>query len=1134
MDVGVPVAAAVTMAQEVRPTTSADRVPTINVLVPVLENGEPSGEMVYIPRSVFFELFRTANSNVPKEARFQSANYRVRINPSISTGDQLIFAGVEAEYQIHIADGDQNTNPVRLPLASTTLRRLEPIDEVSRIIPFEADSTGQVIASLPRGNTFKIRATLRPMVTQSEQWTQLFLAIPPVASSRLTVESEQNVDAIRLGGASGRLLLEEAELLRRWVEEIGPARSLEIDVRVNEGGAAGETRALGRRYWVHAGKSQVTIDCEVDPPNSVAAGETFQFVVRDSAMPAVVSSAWRFKGSELYSPTRRLITLESTRDAPGPIRLLWTQPVHLNRDDLSQSVPIQIPEVIAAALGKNSDAWIALHCDTALQFAPLIRESIEPLSVDQFLAAWTGYRGRIDRAFVPIGEIPSPVLQVKPSSRPKVDQSHHLHVMPESLELFYSATLTPSDFTRSLYRLQVPKSLELTRILVNGVELVDRPLISGGVAELLLGDFVGIEPVKIEVVAIQAVTPKVPFTPPRLSILPEAPTVDQYRISRDRGTSLTVAKPPLDAPVNSTELAMADSLAQGWIPVSTWNSRGEQSPKDGENPGGAFEVQSKPTRFDCDQLIVLSRNQSQWSMETFVRFGRRVPDFIDIEVPASWCENLEVNPVTALSRQQAIDPSRQVIRIRCDKSSLVDNTLSIRGQLLGSETGRVSVPSVRVLGFGQRRIHISVPNRFVNESVQWRTSAVEGDELPQRWRAVAPSSSYSTYVAANPSWSIDLAPLPEVDAEALAVSFDAQAFPQEEGMLVMCHWDLFPGSLEAVDVSLPPGARCMGAWSAGKSVVPELLTNESVGEGDHEVLRLPLALSRLSQPIELLIRVPTNSAKQADYLPEMIDIPVTQNWLTNYVPADTPQSIWGEDAQPSGDRHLALAGAVVDAIDAVEFINQRPRDEVVTWLRLWFARYEMIAESAGHETFFIANAESDSSRPLVMQLRDPAVSEESLPLPRPLQWEQLDARMATYAERFLTDVPDRSFEGELSQDVFLFGVADFDGFAAGRVSQPSETEPPRAVQPALHSDQGLRSMLFNALTLILIGGLLLCLRPLQKLVVPILNHPAFWLGLMGIFGFAVAPVPVAAAMILVAVALPVFPQRRRSTSPAVR
>lgn len=1120
-------------AQEARQSVAESRLAAINVLVPVLETGKLSGEMVYIPQTVYRELFRSSISTVPQDARFQSAGYRVRVNPAVTTGDQVIFSSVEAEYQIHFAGGDQSANLVRLPLAANSLRRLELIDEVSRIVPFEADSMGQVIATLPRGSAFKIHATLRPMVTQSDQWIRLLLAIPPVASSRLTIESEQNVDAIRVGGAAGRLLSEESQQLRRWVKEIGPTRNLEIDVRLNETGLNDPPRGLGRRYWVHAGKRQATIDCEVDPPNSIAAGESFQFVVRDSAMPNVISPYWRFKGSELYSPTRRLITLESTRDSPGPIRLLWTQPLSWGSDTTSHSVGIRIPEVIAAALGANSDAWIAMHCDSALQFAPMIRETTEPLSVDQFLASWTGYHGPIDRAFVPIGDIPTPQLQAKPIGSVKIEQSHHLHVMPDRLELSYRATLTPGDSLRNLYRLQVPHSLELSRVTVRGLELVEQSLDSGDSREILLGDFAGTEPVNVEVVAVQSLKPNVPFTPPRFSILPHAPTLEEYRISRDRSTSLKVVRKPTVEPIAAHEVAMAESLARGWIPVSIWNTRGEYRSLTAENPGGAFEVQTQPTRFDCDQLIVLSRVDSRWSMETFVKFGRRVPEFVDIEVPASWCEGLEVNPVTALSRQQAIDPTRQVIRVHCDRSTLVDNTLTIRGKLISAETGRVSVPSVRVLGFGQRRIHVSVPSRLANEFVQWRTSAVEGDALPERWASKIDLSSRSTYVVANPSWSIDLAPLPEIDADAVALSFDAQTFPQEDGVLVMCHWDLFPGSLEAIDLQLPEGARCIGAWSAGKSVVPGLHLDPTSGEPVAGMLRVPLALSRLSQPMEVLVRVPSAVARQPGYVPQLVGIPVTRSWLTNYAPADAQRPIWGDAPQPSQDRALALAGSVVDAIDAVGFINQRPRDEVITWLRLWFTRYRMIAESGGHQIMLnssVSAIETLAAMSSAVDQQGDVEAQSSLAIES--QWEALDARMAGYAQQFFADVDEQVIE-QSDAGAFLFGVGGFDGFVPGRVSQPNGFDPPRAVQSTYRADQGLRLLITNALTVLLTGGLLVALRPLRRRVRPAASHPAFWLALLGLFGFVVAPIPVAASLLLVAVALPVFP-RRFAMTPSIR
>jgi hypothetical protein len=1122
-----------TAAQEPASPVTPEPKSSVNVLVPVTESGELYGQTVYIPQSTFVELFRAGANNTPREASFQSANYRVRINPSIALGDQSIFTGVEVEYRIRIDRGDLNANLVRLPLQATNVRRLERIDEVSRIVPFEADSSGRVLASLPRGDSFQLRATLRPTVSQSDQWTRLNLAIPPVASSRLSVESEQNVDAIRVGGTAGRLLAEQEELLRSWEAEIGPTPRLEIDVRVSGEGSRSETRALGRRYWIHAGKRQVTIDCEVDPPNSLAAGEPFQFVVRDSAMPALVSSAWQFRGSELYSPTRRLMTVESTRDSPGPIRLLWTQPLDLDRGD--QSVEIRIPEVIAAALGENADAWIALHCDTALQFAPLMRETIEPLSVDQFLAAWSGHRGRIDRAFVPIGEIPTPILEVQPATAPRLEQSHHLHVMPESMELFYSATLTPSDFYRSLYRLQVPESLELTRISVNGIELVDRTEVTHGSGEFLLGDFVGTEPIKVEAIAVLANGPGKRFTPPRLSILPNAFTVDEYRISRDRATKLAVVREPAVEPTSANELAMADSLDRGWIPVASWSSESERSLTADQLPGGLFEVQVQPTRFDCDQLIALSRVESQWVMETFVHFAGRIPDFVDIEVPTSWCENLEVSPVTALSRQPATDPSRQVIRIRCDRTELVDNILSIRGNLIDGEMGRVGVPSVRVLGFGNRRIHVSVPNRLANDPVQWRTSAVEGERLPRRWQSKVGQAARSTYVVANPSWSIDLAPLPDIDAQATAISFDAQVFPQADGVLVMCHWDLFPGSLEQIDVQLPIGASCIGAWSAGKAVLAELQSEPSPTQPEQgmesdqlsessRLLRVPLALSRFFQPIELLIHVPASAAKQGDYLPGLVAVPVQQSWLTTYN-TDDSNSIWDDASKPSEERALALAESVLDGMDAVGFIDRRPRDEVVAWLQLWFARYRMIAESVGHPVSFDTDGDAESAGPTALPLVGDSVSEDEIRLTNPLRWKRLDARMAAYVNRFLSDSSIRSLS-DPSSGMFLFGVAGFRGFHTGLVRELDATQSPPSVLPISQGDQGIRSLIINALTLVLLGGLLICLRPMRRMISPVVNHPAFWIGMMGLFGFAVAPIPVAAALILVSVALPVFPARR--------
>ena len=1094
-----------------QPDTPANTRRAANVLVPVDEGGEFLGPVVYIPRSVHTQLFRTDRSKQPQEPRFQSASYRVKIDPAAKGRSRPSGMKVEAEYMIHVEHGDRIDNRVRLPLNYPAVLRVELLDDQNNLNLIRIEEvSGQVNAILPTGRkSFRLRVTLIPTVSDADQWTKLFLKIPPVAATELTVEAEQRLDALRVGGKDGSLL-EETDL-RRWVEDLGPAESLEIDFRTDSGASSSTPTPLQRRYWINAGKRHVTIDCEIDPPNVVAAGESFQFIVRDAvdaSVPSLTSPHWRLDGSEAYSTTRRLITVTSTRDSPGPVRLLWTQPSTLNFVDESVPLPIRIPEVVAA-VGDNAPAWVALNCDSALQFAPLTRDSTEPLSVDVFMAAWTGYRGPIVRAYVALEEIQSPILQIQPASPTTASQRHDLHVTPDRLELSFTAMLTPDESTAQRYTLRLPRGLQLVSVSANDRPLDGLPIRSGDSQEVMLGTFVGSEPVTISAVAVQSLPANRRFSPPRLAIVPSVSTRDLYTVSRVRSTTLRTIKAADVQPASSDPQGNADSLTRGWIPFASWRTESDEDSVE----LGTYEVKKRQTRFDCRQLIAVNREEMRWSMQTLIGFRtKRVPDFIDVEVPTRWCEGLEVSPTTAWSQQPATDPSRQIIRIRCDAEELRGQPLSIRGYLQTADNARVNVPSVRVLGLGPRRVHISVPSRLDSEPIQWRTSAVEAVRLPDQWNRVpsVTKAQRSTYMAANPSWSMELPD--EVydadDIEAIAACCDAQVFAKSDGVLVMCHWDLLPGSLDLVDVRLPVGSKCLGAWTAGQAVVAEQLDFAASTNAEPNTLRVPLSLSRFSQTIELLIRVPSSSAKRGNYLPELIDVPVTQQWVTNYVPNDSIRNS-RLDRSLNEDRTIALAQSVVEAVEAVTSGAERPNSEVRVWFDLWLERYRSIARSAGH----IVNFESMSE-------------------PNDSAWHALDARMLPFAKRFASNDSEAVQPGY--RDAFTFGVSNYDGFVPERVIKLSAVNRPRPVQPVSSNDQGLRSLIVNVLTLILVGGILMILRPIHRLVTPVVTHPAFWLGLMGIFGFAVAPVPVAAAIVLVAVSLPVFPSRRPTSAGSAR
>ena len=184
----------------------------------------------------------------------------------------------------------------------------------------------------------------------------------------------------------------------------------------------------------------------------------------------------------------------------------------------------------------------------------------------------------------------------------------------------------------------------------------------------------------------------------------------------------------------------------------------------------------------------------------------------------------------------------------------------IQGQLVGAESARVSVPSVRVLGRGKRRVMINVPSRLENEKLQWREQAVKAVRTSKKNRA--------KYECQRPSWTVDLAPLPEVDVEPELFGVDVEVFPQNDGVLVLSHWDLFPGGLDSVVVELPPETTLLAAWAAGRAVVAETV-EETGGDEQATLVRVPLALTRLGQPIEVLLEASAAVARRGDYLPRL-------------------------------------------------------------------------------------------------------------------------------------------------------------------------------------------------------------------------------------------------------------------------
>ncbi|TWT49221.1 hypothetical protein Pla22_44130 [Rubripirellula amarantea] len=1183
-------------------TNAAKAARPVTVLVPVDEEGKRSGDMVYVPQYLKDQLFPSQQRLPVQKADLVSAQYTLSIGDPKLVESPIRETVIEADYAIRLPTTPVGLNQVELPIEVANVSRIELIGELSRgdsnrIVRYEASATGHTLITLPTGQSFRLRVTLRPAKESIEGWTRYRMKIPVVFMANLSVDSEINLSVVRVGGDQGRIMTESD--LRRWSQPIGPTGELIVDYRI-DGRTNGDAnvKALQRRYWISAGQERVSIDCEVEPPLPVGSGESFEFVIRDSQMPLMTSSNWQFVSSELYAPNRRLMTVSSVRNNPGPVHLLWTVPVGTSAMDTDQSVSdpmtnsnwsqsISIPEVIAAALGENAPAWVAMHCTEPLQMSVSNGDLTEPLSVDQFLVRWSGYRGRIDRAVVAVSEMPTPVITLSRPALVQVDAVQRLHVTDQQLELTYDATINTQGNAAKRYTLTVPPRVELFDVIVDGKKVLTPGVKVENQQSVRIGDFAEGRMVRVQVVGMASLPSSKRFVPPTYSIQASDLTSEVasalssgivrsevYAITRDRTCDVEVVRPLLGLTPTDEAVDVRD-LSKGLLHVATWVLPPDQVQEYIDANvnkidrtklwSGQLNVRPKSTRFSSEQLISLSRDSGRWQVSAKVKFtGGKIPDFVDIEIPKRWCESLSISPSATWSQQASTDASVQLLRVMCDRNVEISKMIELTGQLEQNDDGRIGVPTIDILGAGRRTTYLHVPRRLVNEPIQWRTSGVEASEMPAHWTVghsmpttdggsessnqLAEVSGLSSgdsavYQAIGGNWAVDLAPLPKTGIHAVAISQDNQILPSGDSIFVVTHWDLSPGSRESIDVRLPAEAEMLGAWVGGKPVDFSLLSSvanssaytesKSTSAAERVVMvRVPLTLSRLSQVVRVLVRQKAHATRATTRLPELVDIPVTQNWLSTYTPAlgnDSailPTQV-SEESSASGEsqRLVSLARSVVESVEmAVDLLADRPSGEVASWLAPWLDRYLELSAGAQHPARLTIqddeqaiDALAESAQPSVESETD--VVKDSSPELQSQYWDRLDQRMAVYASQYLP--------GYVARDNALLPVSGLDGFQLVNVELVAATNHGLSVDTSTFNDRRVRRLITKVITLILVFGLMFCCRPLSSYLRPIIVHPVFWLGVLGMLSFFVAPPYVAAALVLVALSMPIFPTKAK-------
>lgn len=1175
----------------------------IELLVPFGKDNRPVGDKVYLSQADYDSIAAVVDPDRPMDAQFLSAEYRVALSPPRDSG-QLINVEVQADYQIQLA---REATRVRLPVRSETLRRTEILSGGgSQIIRTTVDESGAVIATIPPSRQFRLRLTFLPTISAvgiagtetvaaddergdeigegvvlsttvtaeavaetagvgsqavETRTTVIRLGIPAIHFAKLVVEAPREIIVLSLGDPKGRSTFRPE--LGRYEADIGEIRELKISCKPAKRPGQPRSQTFRRAYRITAGIDWTIVECEIEPAEPMSEGDTLQLTILGEPPTSLTSGGWLMLDNQNADSGERA-TASNANSSGGiyrfvkqtgidsPIRLLWRLPSVLNDStSISDSKVMPIPEVFSSGAMRSAPTMFAINSATSIRVSELASGSIG-VTEDEFLAAWRGYPGKIQRAFVARDEFPSFRLLQDKYPEPAITVNHQLHVAEDKIELALTATII--DLRPSIRRVlvSVPRRFELVKCLLNGEpvqSMVQVPVLSktGGFnVELSLGDHRTDGLTTIELVGERPFSGSGMFELPRFEILSDGETRETYRMTRSRSLSVDahhVAQGDSDGEVSDRrqwevpELTRQD-LLDGQVPVGF-----------AESPGTArvrVKQRSRGAVFACAQKTLMRYSDGRWSCDTLIELpGDRIPDYVDVEIPTRWATDLSVTGGTMWVERQSSDSVVTVIRIALPSISAGNGDSTGDGGKIDSicrvlitanfdnrDQLRVSVPSVHVLGTGKRTQVVAVPDQLTTESIQWRRRAVSALEPDKNWfisfgNDFESSDLYSLYAVVANNWSIELEPLSQATIDPVALSCDARVFLSGDHVLVLQRFDILPETHDEITIALPVGATCIGIWSAGREVdldhagsnATSINQNQSSIQKATEI-RVPLSYSRLPQPLETLIQVPVVDRSVTEYLTELLGIPTGEVWVTFYQtpysdqrrrlkledPLGKPAFSAPEMMRRDKARAFSLGQSVVTAIDrSRDMLAERSDEEIESWLFPWITRYQSIAASGGHHFLMEVPANSANTR-----------TEEER------GWNSLDAQLLQLAGRFLQSnprLPLPLFSPDRFADYKMISVMRLDSLA--ELPTLAQTFTPR---------KSLQSLLVNSITLLTFGLAIILMWPFRGRYRSWIGEPAVWLFVLGFLALFLIPVPVAAMLMIIAVSVPII--NRVKTKPA--
>ena len=1146
------------------------------LLIPTTADGEIAGSKVYIPQSFYFDLFRDGLPGV-ESIRITTASYRLRLEglaESKTTAE--LEARFQLEDNVQRTEAvlpfrpsqiksvqwltESESRPIRWSADGDAAVRLTlpASSNASLLIRIGVDV--QITSRLARRVQFSV-----PPIAGATLLVDTGTALQRIDIANTLGEVDAQPEAGRLNASLGAVNDVDVALTYRdasrsiatiaqrryWIHAGYDRTNLECEVDLNDSAIRngsevplimleGQLPLVTSSDWaitaiesLSTARQQLTLQAQRDNPGPVRLLWEVDSLVSttstaEDATPIVIPEILSI-GPFLSSPPTSI-----GLDAAQGLRLV---PKQIQFPAIGNSLPgTRTPSETSATATLAAEVVAAANRTqrSAGEGVSGLLQSLttSPEVIDTFVSSWKGYRGAATEVLTATSPLPRLVI-TSPSPRAwEADEVHHLHVRPGELQLSYSATITPGDRLVGPLRVVLPVGSELRVLTMNNVSIDTIPRRVGNRDEVALPDPIGTDPIRLRVVLHMRVSQTGKFNPPRISVEPIQVTKGTYTLSRDQSLMVKEIVSGGFVETENRPMGTDEQLVGGWVPCWTWRidqmqTQGSDDPSRRPQLPGVFRVEPRDITIESQQRNSLVWNQTRWSFETLLRLksvaastglettGQDSIDFVNIELPTTWCENLIIEPDMSWSRQPAMDPATQIVRIRPGPITGTDRliTIRIRGQRNADADTRIEVPSVRVLGPGKRDVYLTVPEKLDGRTLDWEASAAIVSRLPTELingplsrdrmldgiKRIARPKDELAFRAVAGNASVRLSPSRYEATEPRATIADVQWFATESQRGVMfCRWDISPGRDESIIVKLPKAAKLAGVW------IDEQQVNWETSQGK---VKVDLPLSRLAQSVEFVCEVEHRSMNQTSLIPVIENVPVDETWLTIYEAADDLFAVKASVSVPvdwiksnEGDRTLALATSIRSATESsLRRVTEGSQDQIVRWIASWDQRFRELTAQA---TTITNDTEATPNGSITSSLPNIGWDEQVR------KWRQYVRRVAGESTKIENAKPSRWMAAPHWRIVSISKhTGEVSSSPSIRVSERSTT---------------LAVVIQMVLTLTISAGLCLLLWHGRSWVIPIATHPATWLFATGLSSLAVAPVPVAIAICGVAITAPIL------------